>query len=78
MDLTAKNSCKILSLAGIKNVKVYKGSAKPLLRPADLKEGMLFHGEHGLGRGVFVPEPNFEPEKTSAIFQMYTTFKNSS
>ena len=78
VDTTAKNSCKIVSLAGLPKVEVYKGASRPLLRPADLKEGMMFHGEHGLGKGVFVPEPDYEAEKESAIVKMYNTFKNSS
>jgi inosine-uridine nucleoside N-ribohydrolase len=70
--MTTRNSLKICSLSGLSHIKVYKGAARPLMRPADLKDGIEFHGAEGLGRGVFVPDPIYSHEEGSAIFHMYT------
>ncbi len=53
LDLTTKNTLRILGLMKADNIPVGRGIDRPLLRP--LKTGKIAHGDDGLGN-VGVPE----------------------
>jgi inosine-uridine nucleoside N-ribohydrolase len=57
IETTTKNTLKILELSGIKDVKVFKGAEKPLMRNIKIENAILIHGESGLGKEVKLPEP---------------------
>lgn len=57
VENTTLNTLRILELSELKNIKVFKGSERPLLRDKIKYDKNKFHGEHGLGRGINLPYP---------------------
>ncbi len=38
---------------------MFKGASEPLLKKLDIEDGILCHGEEGLGKGVRLPETSW-------------------
>ena len=64
-------------MSGMRHIKVYKGSAKPILRPQQLLGGEIIHGEDGLGKGVCLPNPTYTHEEGPTIYNIYQAIKNN-
>ncbi|KAI8322199.1 inosine-uridine preferring nucleoside hydrolase family protein [Martensiomyces pterosporus] len=58
VDNTTANTLRILKAAGIDDVKVYKGAAKPLVKPA--KYASDIHGPTGLDGTILLPDPDYD------------------
>lgn len=63
LDLTARNARRVLELCGRREVKVYAGAARPLLR--ELVTAEHVHGRSGLD-GHDLPEPTMPVEEVGA------------
>lgn len=61
-------------MIGIKNIPVYKGASKPLVRKIHIAEDI--HGETGLN-GCDLPETDQKPITEEVFLKIYQIFKNS-
>ncbi|KAJ2059605.1 Uridine nucleosidase 1 [Coemansia sp. S146] len=57
IERTTANAIRVLQVAGIQDVKVYQGAAKPLVKP--VYHATNIHGESGIDGTDLLPEPNF-------------------
>ena len=64
LHFTAQNALKACELAQRRDVKVYVGCPKPMLRPLTLEEGV--HGEEGL-KYVDLPKPSMTLQPLHAV-----------
>ncbi|KAJ2456127.1 hypothetical protein GGF42_003297 [Coemansia sp. RSA 2424] len=58
IERTTANAIRIFQVAGIKDVKVYRGAAKPLVKP--VFHATRIHGESGIDGTKLLPEPDFD------------------
>ncbi|KAJ2488265.1 hypothetical protein IWW37_004945 [Coemansia sp. RSA 2050] len=58
VERTTANAIRVLQVAGIHGVKVYKGAAKPLVKP--VYHATHIHGESGIDGTNLLPEPDYE------------------
>ena len=72
LEKTFKNARNVLSLCGKEDIKVYKGSEKPLV--VELHTAKHVHGEDGLG-GIEIPQSNAKVEEESAFDALYKKAK---
>ena len=72
LEDTFRNARDVLSLLKREDIKVYKGSDKPLEKP--LHTAKYFHGNNGLG-GVNLPPSKAELEKVDAWDGLYEKAK---
>lgn len=72
LEKTFKNARNVLALCGKEDVKVYKGSEKPLV--VELHTAKHVHGEDGLG-GIVIPDSNAPIENESAYDALYKKAK---
>jgi inosine-uridine nucleoside N-ribohydrolase len=77
MEQSTNNTLKILSMAALTHIKVFKGSEIPLLRNFDPRIGEEIHGENGLGNGVFIPDARMTVQEGNAIHKLYECLKAS-
>ncbi|MDR0519615.1 MAG: nucleoside hydrolase [Clostridiales Family XIII bacterium] len=66
VDNTTRNALKVLNFAGIHDIPVYKGCAKPMMRELYYMTGAIIHGEDGLG-GPSISAPTQAQEKEHAV-----------
>jgi purine nucleosidase len=64
LALTEKNALKICELAGKRDIRVYSGAIRPLMRPLVTAEHV--HGKTGLD-GPDLPEPSMRLQKQHAV-----------
>jgi purine nucleosidase len=64
LPLTTRNALRVLALAGRKDIPVYAGCARPILRPLETAE--YVHGKSGLD-GAALPEPTTEVAAGHAV-----------
>ena len=74
LDKTFKNTRDVLSLLGKENIKVYKGSDKPLIKPLHIAAHV--HGENGLG-GAYIDASKAPVEEKDAIEAMHEAIMNN-
>ncbi|KAJ1962080.1 rRNA-processing protein bfr2 [Dipsacomyces acuminosporus] len=58
VENTTANAVRMLQVAGIKGVKVYRGAAKPLVKPVEYAADI--HGESGLEGTDLLPNPDYD------------------
>lgn len=73
---TTVNARKVLDFAGLTDVPVFAGAAKPLMRDLFRLTGVAIHGEDGLG-GPVIPEPQTPIENESALSFLIRKIKAS-
>jgi purine nucleosidase len=64
LPLTTRNALRVLALAGRRDIPVYAGCARPILRPLETAE--YVHGKSGLD-GAALPEPTTEVAAGHAV-----------
>lgn len=77
VEMTTENTLRIANLSGLSDVKVYKGAARPIVKPLDITDGIKVHGESGLGQGIEIPLPRKSSEDDSAIYHIYNHLSKS-
>lgn len=68
IDKTTVNALRVLEIAGMEQIPVYRGAEKPLL--CEPITAHYVHGQNGLG-GLELPPPKREPEKLPAWDAIY-------
>lgn len=78
VDVTTKNTLKILELIGKTNIPVSKGAAKPIVKEYFSPEKSIVHGADGLGDMENpLPEPKIKETGMSAVEFMAKTLAES-
>lgn len=73
VEEATRNTLQVLELVGARDIPVYQGASKPLVR--ELKEmAKLFHGEKGLGN-ITLPLPTSTPQAMSAPEYLVSAIK---
>ena len=72
---STNNTLKILSLLGVKNVKVVQGNEFPIIKTNSFSVSEDIHGYNGLGCDL--PETDLQPVNSNWIHFMYNTIKNN-
>lgn len=79
IDVTTKNTLKILELVGRTDVPVAKGARRPMVKAYNPPEYSIVHGYDGLGdMEQPLPEPTITPVDMSAVEFMAKTLRESS
>jgi len=71
---TTNNALRILNYADVRDIPVYAGCEKPMMRPLYRLTGAVIHGEDGLG-GPFIPAPTQKPEREHAVDFLIRTLR---
>ena len=77
VEKTTLNTLKITSMSGIRHIKVYKGASKVILRPLKSLGGEKIHGEEGLGKGIYLPDPTYTHEEGPFLYNIFQAIKNN-
>ena len=77
VEKTTLNTLKITSMSGIRHIKVYKGASKAILRPLESLGGEKIHGEEGLGKGIYLPDPTYTHEEGPFLYNIFQAIKNN-
>jgi inosine-uridine nucleoside N-ribohydrolase len=72
IEKTTRNALSVLELAGMEDIPVYRGAAKPMM--CEPVTAYYVHGQNGLG-GLAVPKPKREAERLPAWDAIYETAK---
>jgi len=76
LENTTRNARKILDYAGVTDVDVYAGCAKPMMRNLYRLTGAIIHGEDGLG-GPSIPAPVTPVKEEHAVDFIIRTLRAS-
>lgn len=71
---TSQNALNVLNYAGVYDIPVYAGSAKPMMRDLYKTTGEIIHGEDGLGGPTF-PKATQELEDMHAVEYIIKTLR---
>ena len=78
VDVTTKNTLKILELLGRTDIPVARGSVRPIVTPYDPPAFSIVHGYDGLGDSANpLPEPSIKEIDISAVEFMARTLRES-
>lgn len=76
LSQTTANALKVLEYAGARQVPVYAGCAKPMMRALYRRGNESHHGDDGLG-GVKLPQAKAEPQEMHAVDYIVKTLRES-